>query len=97
MEDGSIMSKRILYEVRRITVLLMLILGVVILVSGVTLYTFPRGPRSGTITVLGITKRLWIDIHVYTAFTLVGLTILHVYLNLPSIICYVRGLRKFKS
>lgn len=80
--------------VRRITVILLLILGTLTLISGVVLLVVPKGPGSGDLVLLGLSKRTWEDIHIYASFVAVGSIVVHLTANLHALKYYLFGKRK---
>ncbi len=83
-------------EVRRVIVLSILVLGILMLFTGLILYTSPKGYKGARVLVLGIRRSTLADIHAYIGFILVGLTILHIYTNYKALLCYL-GIRYVKT
>lgn len=42
-------------------------LGIVSLLTGLVLYFWPRGPRSGWLVIMGLNKSGWSDLHAYSS------------------------------
>jgi hypothetical protein len=51
--------------------------GMVTMLTGLLLYLWPRGPRTGQLTILGFDKGFWKDLHTYTTIIAVVLILLH--------------------
>ncbi len=81
---------------RKISVIILVSLGAIVLLSGMLLGTAPSGPGSGESIALGLTKDQWVDIHVYSSFALAGGAIIHAYTNYRGIL-YHTGLLKFMN
>lgn len=87
--------RNIVLEARRVTVIIFVTLGLLVLISGMLLETAPSGPGSGEATALGLTKETWIDIHVYSGFIAAGAAIVHAYTNYRGILFHL-GLRRLR-
>ena len=83
------MARNIILEARRATVILLVILGLLVLISGMMLQTAPEGPVSGDSMALGIEKDTWVDIHVYASFVVAGAAIVHAYTNYRGILYHL--------
>ncbi len=85
---------------RKISVILLVTLGTIVLLTGLLLEAAPKGPGSGLATALGIDKETWTTIHVYAGFALAGAAVVHAYTNYRGIL-YHTGLqalaRKLKA
>ncbi len=73
--------RNVLLVARRISVILLVVLGFITLVSGIMLETMPKGPGSGYATAFGLHKNTWTKIHVYASFGAAGAAVVHVYSN----------------
>ncbi|MCE4620434.1 MAG: DUF4405 domain-containing protein [Desulfurococcales archaeon] len=87
------MARNPVLEARRITVIIFVTVGLVVLITGMLLEMAPSGPGSGEATALGITKETWTDIHVYAGFITAGAAIVHAYTNYRGILFHL-GLRR---
>ncbi len=67
----------------------MVILGALTLFTGMVLETAPKGPGSGELKALGLTKDQWEDIHVYAAFAAAGAAVVHAYTNYRGILYHL--------
>ncbi len=79
-------------KVRAAVSLSQVVLGAILLLSGVVLYFAPHAPGSGDIQLLGLEKRTWETIHDYSGFLMGGLVTLHVYLNFRPLKVFVKRL-----
>jgi len=69
---------------------LMTILGLVVLVTGLVLYIWPRGPQSGRIEFLSLRKDDWRDFHMQTSILLAIVLIIHLLENRNCVKTYVK-------
>lgn len=69
-------------------------LGLVSLFTGLVLYFWPHGPRSGQLIFMGLNKAGWSDLHVYSSMLTLVVLIVHLVLNWRSIKLYVKCLRE---
>ncbi len=83
----------VLLLARKISVILLVTLGLLTLISGMLLETMPRGPGSGYATALGIHKDTWTDIHVYAGFAAAGAAVVHVYSNYRALLYHLGIIR----
>lgn len=78
-------------KIRRIVLFYLMVLsGLVIAFTGILLYLWPHGPRSGRIEIFGFTKDVWRSIHTYTAIFGVIVILLHLIENRRCVKMYVR-------
>ena len=82
---------------RKISVVILLVCGVLVLISGILLEVAPHGPGSKSAVALGLTKGQWTDIHRYAGFTAAGAAIVHVYANHRSLLYHLGLLRPRRS
>ncbi len=59
----------------------LIVLGIFQAISGIVLYFAPKGRWSSEHVILGLTKHTWSEYHTYVGFLLIGLAIIHLYLN----------------
>jgi hypothetical protein len=69
---------------------LMLVLGLLTLVTGLVLYVWPHGPRSGQLLFLGLNKSGWSEWHTYITLVAIVLIALHLLENRKCVDVYVR-------
>ncbi|MDK2465150.1 MAG: DUF4405 domain-containing protein [Candidatus Korarchaeota archaeon] len=79
-------------KVRAAVSLSQVIVGAVLLLSGVILYFAPHGPGSGEVYLLGLGKHAWETIHGSSGCRLGGLVTLHVGLNFGPLKVFVKRL-----
>ena len=77
------------YRVRQIVTIVMFIAAIVVIFTGIILYTLPEGTKS---TELG--KGLLLDIHTYAGFIAAGMFPIHVYLNRRPLTRYFKEIFK---
>jgi len=75
---------------RAVIFYLMVILGLVVLVTGLILYVWPRGPQSGRIEFLSLRKDDWRDFHMQTSIILIFILIIHILENRDCVKAYVK-------
>ncbi len=68
----------------------MIILGLVVLITGLILYMWPRGPQSGRIEFLSLRKDGWRDFHMQTSILLTFILIIHLLENRNCVKTYVK-------
>jgi cytochrome b561 len=68
-------------KVRAVVVLTLLTTGLFQAVSGLILYTAPKGREAGDITLYGFEKHLWKEYHFYIGILIICLVVLHLILN----------------
>ncbi|MCL7401335.1 MAG: DUF4405 domain-containing protein [Thaumarchaeota archaeon] len=68
----------------------MFILGLVVLVTGLILYVWPKGPHSGRIDFFGLRKDDWRDLHMQTSILLTFTLIIHLLENRNCVKTYVK-------
>ena len=78
---------------RKISVIILVLCGLLVLISGMILEVAPHGPGSRDAIALGLTKSQWIDIHRYTGFIAAGTAVVHVYTNYRSLLYHLGLLR----
>ncbi|AZR72822.1 hypothetical protein BBF96_05090 [Anoxybacter fermentans] len=85
-----------LIKVRGIISLLLLILFIVISVTGIGLWLAPSGRIARQIewSFLGLNKELLEDLHTYTGFIMIFLTIVHLLLNYKMLFNEIKHLLK---
>lgn len=81
-------------KIRGIVFLVLLILWILSSLSGFVLYFTPSGPRSGQMIILGFQKKEWVQIHFLISFLLVVIGILHLVLEWPILVAFVKQLFK---
>ncbi|MCL7395784.1 MAG: DUF4405 domain-containing protein [Thaumarchaeota archaeon] len=69
-------------------------LGIVSLLTGLVLYFWPRGPRSGWLVIMGLNKSGWSDLHAYSSILALLVIAVHLILNWKSIKLYVKCLKE---
>ena len=69
---------------------LLIILGLIVLVTGLILYMWPRGPQSGKIDFLSLRKDDWRDFHMQTSIVLAFVLIIHLVENRTCVKTYVK-------
>ncbi|MEM1708583.1 MAG: DUF4405 domain-containing protein [Nitrososphaerota archaeon] len=69
-------------------------LGLVSLFTGLVLYFWPHGPRSGQLIIMGLNKTGWSDLHVYFSMLALLVIVVHLILNWKSIKLYVKCLKE---
>ncbi|RLE64949.1 MAG: hypothetical protein DRJ38_04600 [Thermoprotei archaeon] len=75
--------------IRIIVVILLLILGTLSALTGVILYTAPRGSGESAIA-FGLPKRNWSTLHTYLSFGATGVAVVHLYINWRALIYYIK-------
>lgn len=62
-----------------------------LLYTGIILWQiFPAGKGTGTKIYMGLSKFMWIDIHIYISFIFFAFLLLHLILNFKSFITFVK-------
>jgi len=79
--------------VRIIVAALLLTLGVLSVLTGIILYTAPRGSGE-TVAAFGITKSDWSTLHTYFSFGAAGTAVVHLYINWRALIYYLKKIVK---
>jgi mannose/fructose/N-acetylgalactosamine-specific phosphotransferase system component IIC len=82
------MNPRLLPRV--LVVSLLITGGLLTALTGFVLYFAPSGPQSGQTLLLGFTKDFWKNLHIYTAFSLIGIVAAHITLNRRTLIYYLK-------
>jgi cytochrome b561 len=75
---------------RVLVVSLLITGGLLLALTGFVLYFEPSIPKGGQKLLLGFTKDFWKRLHVYTAFSLIGIVAAHITLNRRSLIYYLK-------
>ncbi len=78
---------------RRISVIILLVCGILVLLSGILLEVAPRGPGSKWAVALGLTRAEWTDIHRYAGFAAAGAAVVHIYSNYRGLLYHLGLLR----
>ncbi len=81
-------------RIRQITVLILLITGAIVLITGIFLELFPEGPGSGRITLLGLSKHSISNLHTYAGFAMAGTLIVHLAANIHALSYYLKRIIK---
>ncbi len=68
-------------KVRAIVALSLLTTGLFQAISGLILYTAPKGRRTGDIALYGLEKNLWKEYHFYIGILIMCLVAVHLILN----------------
>ncbi len=68
--------------------------GIASLFTGLVLYFWPSGPRSGWLVIMGLNKGGWSDLHVYSSILALLVIAVHLILNWKSIKLYVKSLKE---
>ncbi|KUJ93448.1 MAG: hypothetical protein XD40_1363 [Archaeoglobus fulgidus] len=80
-----------LAKIRRLVLFYFMVLsGVIIAFTGILLYLWPHGPKSGQLVILGFQKSFWQDVHTYAAIFGVAAILLHLIENRRCVKLYVR-------
>ncbi|MDI3497881.1 DUF4405 domain-containing protein [Archaeoglobus sp.] len=80
-----------LAKIRRLVLFYFMVLsGVIIAFTGILLYLWPHGPKSGQLVILGFQKSFWQDVHTYAAIFGVVAILLHLIENRRCVKLYVR-------
>lgn len=77
------------YRVRQIATIVMFMAAVIVVFTGIVLYTLPEGTKR---TELG--KDLLLNIHTYAGFIASGMLVIHVYLNRRPLTRYFKEIFK---
>ncbi|MEM3741669.1 MAG: DUF4405 domain-containing protein [Nitrososphaerota archaeon] len=68
----------------------MVILGIAVLITGLILYVWPRGPQSGRLEFLSLRKDDWRDLHMQISIFLTIVLIVHLLENRYCVKTYVK-------
>ncbi|MEM1956752.1 MAG: DUF4405 domain-containing protein [Archaeoglobaceae archaeon] len=68
--------------------------GVLSLATGLVLYFWPHGPRTGQLIVLGMTKSEWGEVHTWVSLLALIVIAVHLIVNRTSIKLYFRCLKE---
>ncbi|MDI9642502.1 MAG: DUF4405 domain-containing protein [Archaeoglobaceae archaeon] len=82
-----------LIHVRILIFAIALALGILSLITGLILYFWPHGPRSGQLIIFGMTKLGWSELHTYASILALIVILVHLIVNRTSIRLYFRYLR----
>ncbi|MEM2086676.1 MAG: DUF4405 domain-containing protein [Archaeoglobaceae archaeon] len=82
-----------LIHVRILIFAIALALGILSLITGLILYFWPHGPRSGQLIIFGMTKSGWSELHTYASILALIVILVHLIVNRTSIRLYFRYLR----
>ncbi|MEM0215190.1 MAG: DUF4405 domain-containing protein [Archaeoglobaceae archaeon] len=82
-----------LIRVRILIFAIALALGILSLITGLILYFWPHGPRSGQLIIFGMTKLGWSELHTYASILALIVILVHLIVNRTSIRLYFRYLR----
>ncbi|MEM4155840.1 MAG: DUF4405 domain-containing protein [Archaeoglobaceae archaeon] len=82
-----------LIHVRILIFAIALALGILSLITGLILYFWPHGPRSGQLIIFGMTKLGWSELHTYASILALIVIVVHLIVNRTSIRLYFRYLR----
>lgn len=69
-------------------------IGLVSLFTGLVLYFWPHGPRSGQLVIMGLNKVGWSDLHTYSSMLALLIIAVHLVLNWKSIKLYMKCLKE---
>lgn len=82
-----------LIRLRIFIFLLAVAFGILSLITGLILYFWPHGPRSGQLIILGITKAGWGELHTWVSLLALVVIAVHLVVNRASIRLYFRCLK----
>ncbi|MEN2974381.1 MAG: DUF4405 domain-containing protein [Candidatus Caldarchaeales archaeon] len=75
---------------RAVLFYILIILGLTTLITGLVLYSWPRGPQSGRIEFLGLRKDDWRDFHMQISIVLSVILLVHILENRSCVKVYVK-------
>ncbi|MCS7125370.1 MAG: DUF4405 domain-containing protein [Aigarchaeota archaeon] len=75
---------------RAVLFYILIIIGLTTLITGLVLYSWPRGPQSGRIEFLGLRKDDWRDLHMQISIVLAVILLVHILENRNSVKVYVK-------
>lgn len=76
---------------RAVLFYLMVILGLAVLITGLILYLWPRGPQSGRLEFLSLRKDDWRDFHMQLSIFLTITLVIHLLENRNCVKMYVKN------
>ncbi len=79
---------------RVVIFLLAIAFGLASLFTGLVLYFWPHGPRSGQLIIVGFNKAGWSDLHVYSSMLALLVVSVHLIMNWKSIKLYIKCLKE---
>jgi hypothetical protein len=84
-------------RLRAIVSLCMIALGLFQAISGLVLFFTQHGPRSGSMLLFGLTKRVLIYYHEYVGLMIIAVAVLHFTLNWRMFVKELKALVRLKK
>ncbi len=82
-----------LIKIRIVIFAIASLLGILSLATGLILYFWPHGPRSGQLVIFGLTKNGWAELHTWFSILALIVILIHLAVNRTSIMMYWRYLK----